>query len=415
MRFRYSHSARMRLMNEKNQRRRHFQYVALGATVTVLVGLALWIALFEHQARSVVDWLLDRPHPVSFPEFTRTAAFKSDQQAYYALDSALYTALINLQVPPGRIRETKPRAMTGEGQWTPVERSITVSGAYSLTECNLEIARAVALAGGTVVRAAERSRTRELLLEIALNGKVTHHLYITRATALQRKTGRLAVVIAYTNGNHRGVVEKLSEFTRPITFALLPWASGVDDIARNVARGNHGNHEVIALLPVQPKSFTRDITRQRSVLATHSEQTNLGIVEDALGSLPTAGGVLGYPGGRGGLPEDEAEAPAPILDELGRRGKYFVDARGTAESSAGPENRDDGPGRLRAWGILDPVYNPVIISMNLDRASLSALDNAHAIVVAEARPHTLQVLMNRMVHLETRGIEFVRVSDLLDN
>ncbi len=405
-------------MNEKNQRRRYFQYAGLGAAVVVLLGFALWISLFEHQARAVVDWALDRPRPVSFPEFTRTAAFKSDQQAYYALDSALYAALINLQVPPGRIRETKPRAMTREGQWTPVERRIIVSGAYSLTECNLEIARAVARAGGTVVQAAERSRTRELLLEIAHNGKVTHHLYITRAAALQRKTARLAVVIAYTDGNHRGVVEKLAESTRPITFALLPWASGVDDIARDITRGNRGDrgdrgdHEVIALLPVQPKSFTRAITRRRSVLATHSEQTNRRIVEDALASLSMAGGVLGY---RGGRMDNAAEALAPVLDELGERGKYFLDARGAEESSAGPENPDDGHGRLRAWGVLDPVYNPVIISMNLDRASLSALENAHAIVIADARPHTFQVLTTQMAHLETRGIEFVRVSDLLDN
>lgn len=412
MRFRHSHSARLRLMNERNQRRRHFQYAGLGAAAILLLGFAAWIALFEHQARAVADWLLDRPLPVSFPEFARTAAFKSDQQAYYVLDSALYTALINLQVPPGRIRETKPRAMTGEGRWTPVERRIIVSGAYSLTECNLEIAKAVERAGGAVVRAAERSRTRELLLEIAQNGKVTHHLFITRDSALQRKTGRLAVVVAYTDGIHRRVVERLSEFTRPLNFALLPWASGAGNLARDVARGNH---EVIALLPVQPKSFTGDITRRRAVLRSHSAQANRGIVEDVLGSLPTAGGVLGYPGDRGGLPEDEAEMLAPVLDELGRRDKYYVDARGTAGSSAGPENRDDGSGRLRAWGILDPVYNPVIISMNLERASLSALENAHAIVVADARPHTLQVLMNQMAHLETRGIEFVRVSDLLDN
>ncbi len=409
MRFRHSHSARLRLMNEKNQRRRHFQYAGLGAAVIFLLGFALWIMLFEHQARSVADWLLDRPRPVTLPESTRTAAFKSDQQAYFALDSALYSALINLQVPPGRIRETKPRAMTREGQWTPVERHIIVSGDYSLTECNLVIARAVARAGGAVVRAAERSRTRELLLEIALNGKVTHHLYVTRDSGLQRKTGRLAVVIAYTDGNQRGVVERLSEFTRPITFALLPWASGVDNILRDI---DGEKHEVIALLPLQPKSFTRAITRRRAVLATHSEQANRRIVEEALGSLPQTVGVLGYPGGHAA---DESKALAFVLDELGRRGKYFVDIRETAQSFTGPEHPDDGPGRLSAWGILDSVYNPVIISMNLDRASRSALENTQAIVVADARPHTFQVLRNQMVHLETRGIEFVRVSDLLDN
>ncbi len=384
-------------------------YAGLGTAVFVLASFALWIVLYENQARTVVDWLLDRPVPVSLAEYARTADGKSDQQAYHTLDTALYGALINLQVTAGRIRDTKPRTMIGGGQWTPVERRITVSGAYSLSECNLEITSAVTRVGGTVVRAAERSRSRELLVEIALNGKVTHHLYISRDSYLERKTGRLAVVVAYSDGDFRGVVEKLSEFSRPITFALLPWASGVGDIAKDITRRNH---EVVVLLPVQPRSFTRNIPRRRSVLAAHSKETNRRIVEDALASLPMARGVLGYPGG---LLDDEVDLLDPVLDELGKRDKYYVDNPGTVYSSTGRENRSDGRGRLQAGGVLDSVYNPVVISMNLDRASLWALDNAHAIVIADARPHTLQVLVNQMARLELRGIEFVRVSDLLDN
>ena len=409
MRFRYSHTARLRLMNERNQRRQHILYAGLVTAVVVLVAIAAWVLMYENQARGVVYWLLDRPLPVTLQEDARTAAWKSDQLAYHALDAAVYGALINLQVTPGRIQDTKPRMMIGGSRWTPVERRIIVSGGYSLTECNLEISRAVTRAGGTVVRAAERSRTRELLLEIALDGKVTHHLQISRDADLERKKGRMAVVIAYTDGSHRGVVGNLLEFPRPITFALAPWAAGAGDIAGDLAQANH---EVIALLPVEPKSFTGNVTRRRSVLASNTETANRRIVEDALASLPTARGVLGYPGGP---MDDEAAALAAVLDELGKRGKYFVDARGTAESSAGPDMPEVGSGRLRAWGMLDPVYNPVIISMNLDRASLSALENAGAIVIAHARPHTFQVLMNRMARLETRGIEFVRVSDLLDN
>ena len=105
---------------------------------------------------------------------------------------------------------------------------------------------------------------------------------------------------------------------------------------------------------------------------------------------------------------------APVLDELGERDWYFLDNPGTADASGGPDDRN-GRGRLRVWGVIDSVYNPAVISMNLDHASLSALDNTRAIVIADARPHALQVLENRMAHLEFRGIEFVTVSDLVDN
>ncbi len=408
MRFRYSRSARQRLTKARNKKP-SFPYARLGTAAFVLLVFATWILLYENQARTVVDRLLDRTAPGGSPEYARTAAGKSDQQIYHRMDTAVYSALINLQVTPDRIRDTKPRMPTGADQWTPVERHVTVSGAYSLTECNLEIVRAVTRAGGTVVHAAERVVSGDLLLEIGDNGKVTHHLQVNRASGLQRKTARLAVVIAYTDENNRGVVEALAKLSRPITFALPGWAADATGLAGNLSAGGH---EVIALLPVQPKSFTRHMPRRRSVLPTHSETTNRRITQAALASFPSAGGVLAYPGFR---MDDEAELLVPLIDELGKRDKFLLEIPRNETPTDGLADPDSGPVRVRAWGILDRLYNPVIISMNLDRASFSALSDAPEIVVAAARPHTLQVLMNQMARLELRGIEFVRLSDLLEH
>lgn len=400
------------------KRRSYALYAGLVTTAFVLLAFTVWILLFENQFRKVVDWLLDRPIPVAAPEQERTSAWKTGQQAFHAMETALYGAFINLQVTPDRIRDATPRAAWDAGRWRTLERRIIVSDTYSLTECNLEIARVVARAGGKVSRAEEGTRTRELLLEITIDGDVTHRLTITRDPAIKRRTGRLAVVIAYTDGDQRSVVDELSESTRPLTFALFPWADGVKDIAAGLTRGDH---EVMALLPVQPASDTAGLPRRRSLSPAHSELTNRRVVEDALSRLPDARGVLRYPAGR---MENEAEVMAPVLDELDKRSVYYLDNPGGSGGPGGPgglggpggpEVRGGGNGRLRAWGVLDPLYNPVIISMNLDRASLSALDEARAVVIADARPHTLQVLMNRMRYLEIRGIEFVRVSDLVDN
>ncbi|MCY3712066.1 MAG: divergent polysaccharide deacetylase family protein [Gemmatimonadetes bacterium] len=410
----------------KSQRRSYARNALLGTAAVVLLALAVWIMLYQNQARKVVDWLLDRPIPVAVPGLERTSAWKTDQEAFHAMEAALYGAFMNLQVTPDQIRDTAPRTATATGRWRPLERRIIVSGTYSLTECNLEIARAVVRAGGKVSRAEERTRSGELMLDITFDDDVTHRLNITRDPAIQRKTGRLAVVIAYTDGDQRAVVEGLSDFTRPLTFALFPWADGVNEMAAELTRGDH---EVMALLPVQPASDAAGLPRRRSVSPTHSELTNRRVVEDALATLPGAQGVLRYPAGR---TENEAEVLAPVLDELAKRNLYYLDNPGGAggpgasagsanaggpggPGGGGPEDRDGESGRLRAWGVLDPLYNPVIISMNLDRASLSALDDTRAVVIADARLHTLQVLMDRMRYLEIRGIEFVRVSDLVDN
>lgn len=400
------------MANRKSQRRSYSLNAVLVAAVVVLLALAVWIMPYQNQARKVVDWLLDRPVPVAVPELEKTSAWKTDQQAFHAMEAALYGAFINLQVTPDRIRITSPRTATAAGRWRPLERRIMVSDTYSLTECNLEITRAVVRAGGKVSRAEERTRTGEMLFEITFDGDVTHRLNVTRDPAIQRRTGRLAVVIAYTDGDQRRVVEGLSEFNRPLTFALFPWADGAREMAAELTRGDH---EVMALLPVQPASGTAGLPRRRSVSSAHSELTNRRIVEDALSTLPGVQGVLRYPAGR---MDNEAEVMASVLDELGKRNLYYLDNPGGPGGPGGPgwpENRGVESGRLRAWGVLDPMHNPVIISMNLDRASLSALDDTRAVVIADARPHTHQVLMDRMRYLEIRGIEFVRVSDLVDH
>ena len=202
MRFRYSHTARTRLMDRKKQRRSGYLYAALVTAVLILLAFAAWITLYEHQARSVAYWLLDRPVPVASSGYERTAAWKSGQEAFHALDTALYGAFLNLQVTPERIRDTLSRAPAAGGRWTTVERHITVPGAYSLAECNLEIARSAARVGGAVVRAEERTRSRVLQLDVAYDGMVTHRLNITRDPDLRRRKGRLAVVSAYTDRNH---------------------------------------------------------------------------------------------------------------------------------------------------------------------------------------------------------------------
>lgn len=384
-------------------------YTSLVTALFVLVAMTLWILLFENQARTVIYWLLDRPVTAFPQEYMKTATWKADHQAYHIVDTALYGALINLQVTPARIRDTNVPTMISGGEWIPVERHITVSGAYSLSECNLEISRAIMGVGGVVSRAVERSRSRELQLDLAYNEKITHRLYINRDPELRKGAGRLAIVVTYLNEDSRRVVERLSEVSQPVTFALLPWMPGVADIANDLT---NKNHEIAVLLPVQPRAFTRNIPRRRSVLLAHTVRTNLRIAENALASLPMARGLLEYPGG---LTASEVGILDPVMDELDKQGKYFLGNSNMLFSATDRENEMSSKHRIQVWGLLDSVYNPVAISINLDQAALFALDKGQAIVIVDGRPHALQVLMNQMSRLELRGIKFVRVSDLLDN
>ncbi|MXY98355.1 MAG: hypothetical protein F4Z29_11565, partial [Gemmatimonadetes bacterium] len=68
------------MASRRNQRRSYYLYAGLVSAAVVLLVLAVWIVLYDNQARKVVDWLLDRPVPVAVPGLERTSAWKTDQQ-----------------------------------------------------------------------------------------------------------------------------------------------------------------------------------------------------------------------------------------------------------------------------------------------------------------------------------------------
>ncbi len=406
IRYRSSHAFRSKIINERRQFRLRFLYYSLVIFAFILMVLAVWILMYESQAKFLVNWLLDRPVPISSLDSTQTAAWKTHQQTYHKLDLALYGALINLQVSPARIKETMPRRLIKEGKYTPLGQRVSISPGYSLAECNLEISRAIVGVGGNIARAEERSRSGELIFEIAYGGTITNNLHIKIDPKLKKKTARLAVVIAYSDQESQIVAEELVKFEQPLTFALLPWASGARDLAENIETSQH---ELLLLLPVKPKVFTRAAPRRRSVIFNHNQTVNRRIIRNALSSLPRARGILGFPGN---LENTERDILDPIIDEITKHKKYYLDGPGRIYL---PNKVDHINEQLQTWGVIDTIDNPAIISKKLDLASLSALDHKQAIVVAKAKGHTLNVLANDMKRLQLRGIKFVTVSDLLED
>lgn len=407
MRYRPSHVVRMRQINKPRRYEHLLRRVGMYLAGSALVIMTIWAIIFSDESSDALAWLLNRPVPIDTQISDRSAGFKKDVFAFQELELALSRALINLQVSSSQIRETQSRKRLDDDTWRAVKRTIRISDSYSLTQCNLEISRAVDRAGGQVVSAAERRRSQELLLDIAYDGETVYHLTIVRDPLIARKSGRLAIILMDTGNSRRAVLDQFLKIDRPMTFGFIPWASGAVQMAGEAVGKNH---EVIAYLPMEPGAYPQISPGRTAILLEQDEPTNRQVVRDGLSRLSVAAGVSNYMGDR---IRNTPPAFKLVLDEVNRLNKYYIDDIASSKQARKSINEQKGLPYHATWGALDVYANQEQIAMCLDQVSFEVLEQGAAIVTAQIRPDVLAVLSHKLEQLELRGIEFVHVSDII--
>ena len=408
MRYRPSHTVRIQQINRTQRYERILRSTGLVLVVSILTIGGAW-AFIADESSDLFAWLVNRPVPMGQPIDEQSASFKKDVYGFRELELALSRALINVQVSPGQVRETQSRRRQSDGKWRTIHRTIRVSDAYSLIQCNLEIMRAVSQVGGKVTRAVERKRSRELLLDITYDNNFAYQLTIVKDPKIVRKTGRLAIVINLAGKNKRPLFDQLIKIKRPITFGLLPWESGTSKLATEAVQKNQ---EVIAHLPMEPKSYPRISPGRKAILVNQSPQANREIVKEALTILSMARGVSNFMGDK---IRETPEVMNLVLEEVKNHNRYYLDGFGKSHPSGDQVLESNGIRVLTSWGALDEDLNQERIATKLDEASYTALAKGSVIVTADARANLLAVLSHKIEQLELRGIEFVHVSDILSD
>lgn len=409
MRYRPSHAVRLRQFNKTQRYERLLRSLGLVLVVTALVIGGGWVFIFTEESSDLFAWLFNRPLPVDQPVDKRTASFKKDEGGFRELELALSRALINLQVSSDQVKETQSRPRQSDGNRRAVQRTIRVADAYSLIQCNHEINRAVSQIGGKVIRATERRRSHELLMDITYDGYVAYHLTIIRDPSIIRKTGGLAIIINQAGKSRRDILDQFLELKRPMTFGFVPWESGAKKMAAETVRKNQ---EVIVNLPMEPKSYPRISPGKKAILIDQDAQTNRRIVREALSILSVAMGVSNYMGDK---IRETPEIMNLVLDEVKKHNKYYIDGFDGSQRPGDRAVHLQGLQSAVSWGALDDHQNQERIAMRLDQASFAALEQSAVIVTANAHANLLAVLSHKMKQLELRGIEFVHVSDIVIN
>ena len=221
-------------------RRQHPQW-HLGFSA-LLLGAAILAAL-------VVNWQSPAPEPVAQLPPSRPPE-KTDA---YTLGDSLYaqveTVLDELGIWPERIVKTRSHQSSVDSV------SITVPTDLPLEAVNLALTRFISWHGGHVMTGIQRS-TRRVDIRCGLDSTATTAFVLRQHPSLQRKAGRIAIVVddfGDTAGAHGELFRAFCHISQPLTLAILP---NEGDVSAILTMAQERNHEIILHLPmVQLESF----------------------------------------------------------------------------------------------------------------------------------------------------------------
>ena len=138
--------------------------------------------------------------------------------------------------------------------------------------------------------------------------------------------GQPIAVIIDDIGFDLRIVEELAGIPAPIAFAVLPHTPHAVEAARFL---HAAGKEILLHLPMEPRSYPEESPGAGALMVNMDERQIRRQVQENLAAVPYVSGVNNHMGSR--FMEDEARLTM-VMEELEKRGLYFVDSRTTPDS-----------------------------------------------------------------------------------
>lgn len=221
--------------------------------------------------------------------------------------------------------------------------------------------------------------------------------------------GRLALVID-DYGVDRALTRRFLDLPGTFTAAVRPNLPDAGALAREAVREGM---EVILNLPMEPRDYPTRTPGGDAILVDLSGKEIRTRVEK---SLDKVGPVLGVKTHLGELAVEDRDVMRPVLEEMKRRGLYFVDATRSAYSSV--------PELARELGV--PVYLVTSVSeVDEGKSDVSTVTirfedlarkcraQGYAVGIIHAKEGTHAVLARELPRLAREGIVVMGLSEVM--
>jgi polysaccharide deacetylase 2 family uncharacterized protein YibQ len=215
------------------------------------------------------------------------------------------------------------------------------------------------------------------------------------------KKARIAIIID-DMGLSMKAASRLSQINRDLSFSVLPHAERSEEVASYLhSRGC----DVLVHIPMEGAAGKNPGIG--AIMSDMNEDKMLLILKNNLNSVPYAVGASNHMGSR--ITQDRDKMTV-IIDELKRRGLFYIDSMTSPDSVCMDVARDAGERFARRDVFLDNELNALYITGQLDRLKKVALKNGYAIGICHPHEETIAVLEKEIPKLRSQGIELEPVS-----
>ena len=219
-------------------------------------------------------------------------------------------------------------------------------------------------------------------------------------------SGRIAIVIDDV-GHDDKIFRKFTELGVPITFSILPGERYSKYIAKEAGKLKY---EVMLHLPMEPHGSWSN-PGSHAILSAMSDEQMLRQLSEDLDAVPHAAGVNNH---MGSLLTENDFAMRVLLEEIHKRGLFFIDSRTSSQTVAYSVAKSIGVKSEDRDVFLDNKSDIAYIKGQIDTAIRIAKKKGEATVIGHAKAKTAAAIREKLPDFEKEGIELVTVSRVLD-
>jgi polysaccharide deacetylase 2 family uncharacterized protein YibQ len=252
-------------------------------------------------------------------------------------------------------------------------------------------------------------------LDFSFKGTRTHTVHIVTpvvgrvhpaATQDGVKSGPKLAIILDDMGYDRAAADAAFALQFPITLSVIPHLPHSAEVAEEAYRRGD---QVLLHLPMEAEAGEKKAEPIELRVGMKADQVERDL-DSMLETVPHAAGVNNHQGSRATA---DAKLMAELMPALRRRGLFFVDSRTTAATVAYDAAERAGVRSASRKVFLDDTTNRDAILSQIDLAARDATRDGFAIAIGHPHPATIAALREVGPELESRGIQFVFVSDVV--
>jgi uncharacterized protein len=216
--------------------------------------------------------------------------------------------------------------------------------------------------------------------------------------------GRLAVIIDDI-GYDLPLVEELVRIKAPVAFAILPHTPHAREAARII---HAAGKEILLHLPMEPHSYPTDNPGEGALFTDMDEGEIRRRLEADLAAVPYVSGVNNHMGSR--FMEDEARL-AVVMQELSKRGLFFVDSLTTRDSRGRSAAARAGVRFAARTVFIDHTPGYAAALANLAHPAGRGRDaEKPRLLIGHPRPDTVRALREAQPLWQKEGIRMIPLS-----